>query len=106
MHMAVEGRTEAVDEAHRPESGTCAGATAPAQVGLDDAQEDSQDGAEGLRLALQGLALPIEFCGVKPSLVREPPVRTSCPAVRSAAIVRWTIGRSSPHWRTGSGGMT
>ena len=49
MHMAVERRTEAVDEAHRPEAGTCAGATAPAQMGLNDAQQDSQDGAEGLR---------------------------------------------------------
>ena len=28
-------------------------AAAPAQMGRDDTQKDSQDGAEGLRLALQ-----------------------------------------------------
>jgi hypothetical protein len=36
-------------------------------MGLDDAQQDMQYGADRPRLTLQGLALPIEFCGVKPS---------------------------------------
>jgi hypothetical protein len=53
MHVPVEGGPEAVDKAHCPEAGMRAGATAPAQMGLDDAQKDSQDGTEGLRLALR-----------------------------------------------------
>jgi probable addiction module antidote protein len=91
MHMAVEGRTEAVDEAHRPEAGMCAGATAAAQMGLDDAQEDSQDGAEGLRLALplisNGPAQPFRHrrpgfwpCSSSPSR------RTASPRLSSSAI--------------------
>ena len=38
MDVLVEGGTEAVDEAHRPEVGLRAGAAALAQMGLDDAQ--------------------------------------------------------------------
>jgi hypothetical protein len=52
MDVPVEGGTEAVDEAHRPEAGLRAGATALAQMGLDDAQQDMQYGADRPRLAL------------------------------------------------------
>jgi hypothetical protein len=51
MNMAVKGGTEAVDKADRPEARMRAGAAAPAQMGLDDAQQDMQHGADGLRLA-------------------------------------------------------
>jgi hypothetical protein len=65
MNMAVEGRPEAVDEAQRPEAGKRASAAAPAQMGLDDAQQDSPYDAEGLRLALHvgrpALPFPIVF---------------------------------------------
>jgi hypothetical protein len=44
---------------HRPEAGMRAGAAAPAQMGLDDAQQDMQHGADGLRLALQVPAQPL-----------------------------------------------
>jgi hypothetical protein len=49
MDVPVEGGTEAVDEAHRPEAGMCAGAAALAQMGLDDAQQEVQHGADGPR---------------------------------------------------------
>jgi len=53
VDVPVEGGTEAVDEIHRPEAGMRAGAAAPAQLGLDDTQQDVQDGGDGLGLALQ-----------------------------------------------------
>jgi hypothetical protein len=41
VNMAVEGGTEAVDEAHRTEeAGLGIAAAASAQMGLDDAQQD------------------------------------------------------------------
>lgn len=67
-----------MDKAHRPEAGLLAGATAPAQMDLDDAQKDSQDGAEGLRFAL-----PLISIGQ-----------------------RSRFGTERTHWRTGSSGMT
>ena len=72
-----------MDEAHRPEAGMRVSAAALAQMGLDDAQEDAQDGAEGLRLAL--------------------PLISNGPAQ--------PFGHREPcsefgHWRTGSGGKT
>jgi hypothetical protein len=45
MDVPVEGSTEAVDKAHRPEAGMRAGTAALAQMGLDDAQQDMQHGA-------------------------------------------------------------
>ena len=57
--MAVEGGTEALDEAHRAEARVRAGAAALAQMGLDDAQQDVQHGADRLRLALQIPAQPL-----------------------------------------------
>jgi hypothetical protein len=53
MDVPVEGGTEAVDEAHRPEAGLRAGAVALAQMGIDDSQQDVQDDGNGLGLALQ-----------------------------------------------------
>jgi len=38
MDVPVEGGTEAVDEAHRPEAGSRAGTAALDQMRLDDAQ--------------------------------------------------------------------
>ena len=58
MHMAVEGRPETMDEAHRPEACVRTRAAALDQMRLDDTQKDSQDSAEGLRLALQVPAQP------------------------------------------------
>ncbi len=58
MDVSVEGGTEAVDEAYRPEARLRAGAAAPAQMGLDDAQQDMQYRADRPRLALQVPAQP------------------------------------------------
>lgn len=58
MDVPVEGGTEAVDEAHRPEAGMRAGAAAPTQMGPNDAQQDVQHGADRPRLALQVPAQP------------------------------------------------
>ena len=52
MYVPVEGGTESVDEAHRPEARVRAGFAAPAQIGLDDAQQAMQHGADRPRLAL------------------------------------------------------
>jgi len=53
MDVPVEGGAEAVDEAHRPEARVRAGVAAPAQMAIDDPQQDVQDGADGLRLSLE-----------------------------------------------------
>jgi len=58
VNVAVEGGTEAVDEAHRPEACVRTRAAALDQMRLDDTQKDSQDSAKGLRLALQVPAQP------------------------------------------------
>lgn len=58
MDEPVEGGTEAVDAAHRPEAGMRAGAAALAQMGLDDAQKDMQHDADRPRLAPQVPAQP------------------------------------------------
>jgi hypothetical protein len=60
MDVPVEGGTEAVDEAHRPEAGMRAGAAALAQRGLDDAQQDVQHRAHRPRLAFQ---IPAQMFG-------------------------------------------
>ena len=52
MDVPVEGGTEAMDEAHRAEAGMRASAAALAQMGLADAQQDVQHGADRPRLAL------------------------------------------------------
>ncbi len=105
MEVAVEGGTEAMDEAHRAEARVRAGAAALAQIGRDGAQQDVQHGADRPRLALQEKRRCVTAEVWNRPWCRSP-VRTSCPAVRSAAIVHGTIGRSSPHWRTGNGGKT
>jgi len=51
--MVVAGGAETVDEGHRPEAGLRAGVAALAQMGLDDAQQEVQHGAERPRLALR-----------------------------------------------------
>jgi alpha-D-ribose 1-methylphosphonate 5-triphosphate synthase subunit PhnI len=58
VDVPVEGGTEAMDEAHRPKAGRRAGAAALAQMGLDDAQQDMQHGADRPRLAPQIPAQP------------------------------------------------
>ena len=62
MHMAVERSTEAMDEAHRPEACMRTRAAALDQMPLDDAQQDAQDGAEGLWLALRSRAATGSWC--------------------------------------------
>lgn len=47
----VEGDTETVDKAHHPEPRMRAGTAAPAEMGLDDTQQDVQHGTDGLRRA-------------------------------------------------------
>jgi hypothetical protein len=56
MDVLVEGGTEAVDEAHRPEARVRAGVAASAQIAIDDSQQDVPDGADGLRLSLEAPA--------------------------------------------------
>jgi len=54
MDVPVEGGTEAVNEAHRPEAGMRRGpGTVLSQMGLDHAQEDVQHGTSRHGLALQ-----------------------------------------------------
>ena len=57
MNVPVEGGTEAMDEANRAETRMRAGAAGLAQMGLDDAQQDMQHGADCLRLALRLISI-------------------------------------------------
>jgi hypothetical protein len=65
------------------------------QVAFDLVAEDTQGSFEGFAVMVKVIAQPLlARCSRNRPWCRVP-VRTSCPAVRSAAVVHWTTGRSS-----------